>query len=84
MVEATRILQLNPNTTQSQLQQLVRDDVQIDREESVTVTLTIDPPSGGTKLAHATVTYPMVIMIPIVGTYSSTYTATVIVPLKSS
>jgi Flp pilus assembly protein TadG len=84
MVEATRILRLNPATSQSQLQQLVRDDVQIDRKESVTVTLIIDPPSGGTKLAHATVTYPIVMFIPMMGSYSSTYTSTVTVPLPVS
>jgi Flp pilus assembly protein TadG len=78
---AARALELSPTTTQSQLQTIVRNNLQFDDKNAVTLTLVVDPADSGTKLAHATVNYALSIWIPLLGTYSMTRSSAITVPL---
>ena len=80
-----RALQLKPTTTQSELQTLVRNNVVLgDDAQHISVTLSFDPVSGGTQLAHATATYPLTFTVPLVGTYSVTYSTSMTVAVLAS
>ena len=85
LAEGARVLQLNPAMTQSELQNVVRDRVEIgDGASSVVVTLNFDPVVGGTQLAHTTATYPLTFSIPLLGTYEATYSVSMTVPVLAS
>ena len=82
---AARALQLKPTTTQSQLQTIVRDNVTLgDDAQQIVVTLQLDAASGGTQLAHTTATFPVTFTVPLVGTYSMTYTTSMTVAVLAT
>jgi Flp pilus assembly protein TadG len=81
MAKAARVLELHPTTTESELETIVKNNMYIDTKDTVSLTLEIDPPDGGTKLAHATVEYDLTFWIPFVGKYEMTRTTTVTVPI---
>jgi Flp pilus assembly protein TadG len=76
-----RALQLNPSLSTDQMLQLVQAQVAYMGTPNVAVALTVDPPSGGIKLAHVTATYNFVIDIPIMVPQAIGYSSTVSVPL---
>ena len=82
---AARALQLKPTTTQSQLQTIVRNNVVLgDGAQQIVVTLRLDAVSAGTQLAHTTATFPLTFTVPLVGTYSMTYTTSLTVAVLAS
>ena len=82
---AARALQLNPATTQSQLQTLVRNNVVLgDDAQNIAISLKFDAVSGGTQLARTTATYPVTFTVPLIGTYSFTYTTSMTVAVLAS
>lgn len=82
---AARALQLKPSTTQSQLQTLVRNNVVLgDDAKNIVITLKLDAVSGGTQLAHTTATYPVTFTVPLIGTYSFTYSTSMTVAVLAS
>lgn len=82
---AARALQLKPTTTQSQLQTIVRDNVTLgDDAQQIVVTLQLDAASAGTQLAHTTATFPVTFTVPLVGTYSMTYTTSMTVAVLAT
>ena len=85
LAEGARALQLKPTLTQSQLQTLVRSKVFEGHDpQNVTVTLTVDPLSAGVKLAHTTASYPVKFTVPLVGSYSFSYSVSMTVPVTAS
>ena len=85
LVEGARALQLKPSITQSQLQTLVRSKTYIGSgTESIAVTLSFDPVSGGAQLAHTTATYPLTFTVPLVGTYTINYVTSMTVPVTAN
>ena len=78
-------MQLKPTLTQSQLQTLVRSKFFNGHgPQGVSVTLTIDPLSAGVKLAHTTASYPVTFTVPLVGSYSFSYSVSMTVPVTAS
>jgi Flp pilus assembly protein TadG len=85
LAEGARALQLKPSITQAELQTLVRSKVYAAHDvATVDVTLTLDAVSGGMQLAHTTATYPVSFTVPLVGTYSMTYSVSMTVPVSAS
>jgi Flp pilus assembly protein TadG len=85
VVQSARLLQLDPTTTQGELQTFVRSKVDaVGGSSNVTVTLTIDAASNGTQLARTTATYPMSFDVPLLGTYSFNYTTSTTVAITAS
>jgi Flp pilus assembly protein TadG len=85
LAEGARALQLKPTITQSELQTLVRSKVfEGHGPEDVSVTLTIDPLSAGVQLAHTTASYPVTFTVPLVGSYSFSYSVSMTVPVTAS
>jgi Flp pilus assembly protein TadG len=85
LAEGARALQLEPTLTQTELQTLVRSKVFDGHDpEDVSVTLTIDPLSAGVQLAHTTASYPLTFTVPLVGSYSFSYSVSMTVPVTAS
>jgi Flp pilus assembly protein TadG len=85
LAEGARALQLEPTITQSELQTLVRSKFfEAHGPENVSVTLTIDPLSAGVQLAHTTASYPVTFTVPLVGSYSFSYSVSMTVPVIAS
>lgn len=85
LAEAARALQLKPSLTQPELQSLVRSKVYDGHEpELITVTLLLSPLSAGVQLAHTTATYPVNITVPLIGSYSFSYSVSMTVPVTAS
>jgi Flp pilus assembly protein TadG len=85
LAEGARALQLEPTLTQTELQTLVRSKVLDGHDpEDVSVTLTIDPLSAGVQLAHTTASYPLTFTVPLVGSYSFSYSVSMTVPVAAS
>ena len=85
LAEGARALQLKPTITQTELQTLVRSKVYDGHNvETIDVTLTFDTISGGVQLAHTTATYPVSFTVPLIGSYSFTYSVSMTVPVSAS
>ena len=85
LAEGARALQLKPTLTQSELQTLVRSKVYDGHEpEMIDVTLSLSPLSGGVQLAHTTATYPVSFTVPLIGSYSFSYSVSMTVPVSAS
>jgi len=85
LAEGARALQLKPTLTQTELQTYVRSKVYDGHNpEMVNVTLSLSPLSGGVQLAHTTATYPVSIMVPLIGSYSFSYSVSMTVPVTAS
>ena len=85
LAEGARALQLKPTLTQTELQTLVRSKVYDGHDpETIDVTLTLDALSGGVQLAHTTATYPLTFTVPLIGSYSFTYSVSMTVPVVAS
>jgi Flp pilus assembly protein TadG len=85
LAEGARALQLKPTLTQTELQTLVRSKVLDAHDpEDVSVTLTIDPLSAGVQLAHTTASYPLTFTVPLIGSYSFSYSVSMTVPVAAS
>jgi Flp pilus assembly protein TadG len=79
--ETSRALQMKNSLTQSEIARMVKDHVQQLGLQDIEVTLAIDEPSSGFRLAHVTATYSFVVEIPLVDPYPVNYTASITVPL---
>ena len=85
LAEGARALQLKPSMTQTALQTLVRSKVYGGHDpQTINVTLTTDPISAGVKLAHTTATYPVSFTVPLLGSYSFSYSVSMTVPVSAS
>ena len=85
LAEGARALQLKPTITQSELQTLVRSKFfEGHGPEDVSVTLTIDPLSAGVQLAHTSASYPVTFTVPLVGSYSFSYSVSMTVPVTAT
>lgn len=76
--QAGRILSLNPTMTETQVGALVRERA---GDQSVKVTLSIDPQVGDQRLAHVTADYTVTIAVPLLPSYSFNYDTSITVPL---
>lgn len=79
--ETSRALQMKNSLTQSEIARMVKDHVQQLGLQDIEVTLAIDEPSSGFRLAHVTATYSFVVEIPLVDPYPVNYKASITVPL---
>lgn len=85
LAEGARALQLKPTITQTELQSLVRSKVYDGHgSQDVSVTLTFDALSGGVQLAHTTASYPVKFTVPLLGSYSFSYSVSMTVPVIAS
>ena len=78
---SSRALQLNNTLTQSQIQAIATQKLLALGLKNVTVTIVVDPASGGFKMAHLTASYAFVIEFPYFDQYPIYYATTVTVPL---
>jgi len=78
---SSRALQLNNTLTQSDIQAIATQKLLALGLKNVTVTIVVDPASGGFKMAHLTASYAFVIEFPYFDQYPIYYATTVTVPL---
>jgi Flp pilus assembly protein TadG len=78
---SSRALQLNNTLTQSDIQAIATKKLLALGLKNVTVTIVVDPASGGFKMAHLTASYAFVIEFPYFDQYPIYYATTVTVPL---
>jgi Flp pilus assembly protein TadG len=81
--EAGRALQLDPDMTETELAALVEANVGELAKPDVTVTLIIDEPDGGIRLAHATAQYALSFSVPLLPPLEFNLQTSVTVPLSS-
>ncbi|MBZ9605522.1 TadE/TadG family type IV pilus assembly protein [Phyllobacterium chamaecytisi] len=81
--ETSRALQLKKSLSQNEIEALVRDHVSQLGLQNITVSLTIDPPDGGFKMAHVTATYNFVVDLPLINQYPVSYNASITVPMTA-
>ena len=74
--ETARMLQMNKNLTQSDLQVAIDQKLTSYGKQAVTLSMTVDKDSFGSSVAHLTATYPYVIAIPFVPKYEGAYELT--------
>lgn len=80
---ASRQLSLNPSLSQSEMTAAINQQIAYLGDPNVTVGLTMDAPSGGIKLAHATAVYLFRLDVPLLDALDLRYEATIIVPLPA-
>ncbi|QKC77194.1 pilus assembly protein [Mesorhizobium erdmanii] len=78
---SSRSLQLQNTLTQADIQSIATQKLQALGLKDVNVTITIDPASGGFRMAHLTATYAFVVDFPYLDTFPINYATTVTVPL---
>lgn len=78
---SSRALQMKNSLTQAQIQAIATEKLLDLGLKDVEVTIGIDPPSGGFRMAHLTATYAFVIEFPYFDQYPINYATTVTVPL---
>jgi Flp pilus assembly protein TadG len=78
---SSRALQMKNSLTQSDIQAIATQKLLALGLQNVVVTITIDSPSGGFRMAHVTANYAYVIAFPYFDQYAINYTTTVTVPL---
>ncbi len=81
--ETSRALQLKKSLSQNEIEALVRAHVSQLGLQNITVSLAIDPPDGGFKMAHVTATYSFVVEIPLIDQYPVSYNASITVPMAA-
>ena len=80
---SSRAFLLDPTMTQSQLSSLVAQKVAYLGIKNINVTLTVDPPSSGFKIAHATASYAFTIPVPLLDDYPIGYRTSVDIPVRN-
>lgn len=80
---ASRQLSLDPSLSQSEMLAAINQRIAYLGDPNVTVGLTMDAPSGGIKLAHATAVYLFKLDVPFLNALDLRYEATIIVPLPA-
>ena len=80
---ASRQLSLNPSLSESEMLAAINQRIAYLGDPNVTVGLTMDAPSGGIKLAHATAVYLFRLDVPLLDALDLRYEATIIVPLPA-
>ncbi|MER9775167.1 TadE/TadG family type IV pilus assembly protein [Mesorhizobium sp. M0220] len=78
---SSRALQMKNSLTQAQIQAIATEKLLDLGLKDVEITIGIDPPSGGFRMAHLTATYAFVIEFPYFDQYPINYATTVTVPL---
>jgi Flp pilus assembly protein TadG len=78
---SSRALQMKNSLTQAQIQAIATEKLLALGLKDVKVTIGIDPPSSGFRMAHLTATYAFVIEFPYFDRYPINYATTVTVPL---
>ena len=81
---SARSLQMKNSLTQAQIQAIATAKLLDLGLKDVAVTIVVDPPSAGFKMAHLTATYSYVINFPYFDAYPINYATTVTVPLVAT
>jgi Flp pilus assembly protein TadG len=81
---SSRALQMKNTLTQSEIQAIATAKLLAMGLKNVNVTIAIDAPSGGFRMAHLTASYAFVIEFPYFDQYPMNYATTVTVPLVAS
>ncbi|MER8367463.1 TadE/TadG family type IV pilus assembly protein [Mesorhizobium sp. M1348] len=81
---SSRALQMKNSLTQAQIQAIATEKLLDLGLKDVKVTIAIDAPSGGFRMAHLTAQYAFVIEFPYFDRYPINYQTTVTVPLIAS
>lgn len=80
---ASRQLSLDPSLSQSEMAAAINARIAYLGDPNVTVGLTMEAPSGGIKLAHATAVYLFKLDVPFLNSLDLRYEATITVPLPA-
>jgi Flp pilus assembly protein TadG len=81
---SSRALQIKNSLTQSEIQAIATQKLLALGLQDVEVTIVIDAPSGGFRMAHLTAEYAFVIGFPYFDQYPINYATTVTVPLVAA
>jgi Flp pilus assembly protein TadG len=71
--ETARVLQMNPDLTQSDLQQVIDEKLTSYGKQAVTLTMAIAKDGFGSDIAHLTASYPYTIAVPFIPKYEGAY-----------
>jgi Flp pilus assembly protein TadG len=71
--ETARVLQMNPDLTQSDLQEIIDGKLTNYGKQAVTLTMAVAEDGFGSDIAHLTATYPYSIAIPFIPKYEGAY-----------
>lgn len=74
--ETARMLQMNPKLTQSELQSAIDKKLGSLGNQAVTVGMTIETDSYGSKIARLTASYPYTVAVPFIPEYEGAYQQT--------
>ena len=81
---SSRALQMKNSLTQAEIQAIATDKLLGLGLRDVAVTIAIDDPSGGFRMAHLTARYAFLIAFPYFDRYPINYATTVTVPLVAT
>lgn len=71
--ETARMLQMNPDLTQSELQAALDGKLLIYGDHAVTLTMTVETDGYGSSIAHLNANYPYTIAVPFIPEYEGAY-----------
>jgi Flp pilus assembly protein TadG len=71
--QTARMLQLNPNLTEDDLQTAIDTKLANYGDQAVTLTLSTDTDDAGTEIAHLSATYSWLIAVPFIPRYDGAY-----------
>jgi Flp pilus assembly protein TadG len=71
--ETARVLQMNPDLTQSDLQEIIDEKLTNYGKQAVTLTMAVAKNGFGSDVAHLTASYPYTIAIPFIPQYEGAY-----------
>jgi Flp pilus assembly protein TadG len=71
--ETARVLQMNPDLTQSELQEIIDGKLTSYGKQAVTLTMAVAEDSFGSDIAHLTASYPLTIAVPFIPKYEGAY-----------
>ena len=71
--ETARVLQMNPDLAESDLQEIIDEKLAGYGSQSVTLTMSVEEDGFGSDVAHLTASFPFTLAIPYIPTFEGAY-----------
>jgi Flp pilus assembly protein TadG len=71
--ETARVLQMKPDLTESELQDIIDEKLTSYGKQAITLTMAVAKDSFGSDIAHLTASYPFTIAVPFIPKYEGAY-----------